>query len=288
MPPRKRRRHIHVHLPHREPPHQECSTCHRRHTEQYPIQLQPLTPQNNEANIRPRQFGDRAGMVIGRLVCSECQNYFCPQHADRSAGKWKDAWPAVLWNCFTRPGFASPHIFMQFLPLSLRNSWLHQFPNWTPAMREASQIRPHFQDVTHDFNTFRTQIQSGELQQLLTGLNAYCYPVVRCLVGCFMFIDDILRDKLVSVPAKHFIPVICSSFKAFNANALYFQGARTDWTTPYSDLDWTASASLLMSDEHGLSFLMCAPTLHPPPTSNWLHVPTNPVLQNIAIKVQMF
>ena len=264
-------------------PIQDCSTCHRRHTEQYPIHLQPLTPPNNEAYIRPRQFGDRTGMAMGHLFCSECQNYFCPQRTDRSSGKWKDAWPAVLWTCFSRPGFAAPQIFMQFLPLSLRQSWLHQFPHWTPAMQQASQSRPHFQDVTHDLHNFHTLIQSGQLAQILTALNTYCYPVVRCPVGCFMFIDDIFRDKVVSVPAKHYLPLISPSFKAFDANALYFQGARTDWTTPYSDLDWTASASLVMSDEHGLSVLMCSPTLHPPPTSNWLHVPTHPVLHNIAM-----
>ena len=70
-------------------PIQDCSTCHRRHTEQYPIHLQPLTPPNNEAYIRPRQFGDRTGMAMGHLVCSECQNYFCPQRTDRSSGKGK-------------------------------------------------------------------------------------------------------------------------------------------------------------------------------------------------------
>ena len=152
-------------------------------------------------------------------------------------------------------------------------------------MRNLIHTPSYFQDVTPHLQSMKAYYDSGVLPEVIKALDDFCYPRVRCPVGCFMFIDDLLRDRLTLAPATHYMATMCPSFRAFKADAHFLDGARSDWTRPYQDLLWQCAPSVLIDDEKGLMFLMCSSTVHCPPRINRLHVPTNPVLKNLAPSV---
>ena len=99
-------------------------------------------------------------------------------------------------------------------------------------MRNAINTPSHFQDVTAHFRTIKADFDSGVLPRVIDALNEFCYPIVRCPVGCFMFVDDLLRDRLTLAPATHYLVTLCPSFRALKADDHFLDGSRSDWTRP--------------------------------------------------------
>ena len=279
MPPRKQRR---VEAAD-ECRNDACSVCHRTSTELYPVQLQPLLAhQSFSGRIVKRHFGDKSGMVEGRNVCQPCSHYTCPRKAEERNGSWSVAWPAVIWIFLSKAGYVSPNHFMRFLPSTLREFWRDSVHQWTDAMRAASNVEADFRDVTYLVTDFRSKVSCGMLEDLISVLNTNPFPVVRCPVGCFMFVDDFLRGRLDTMTASHYLAGICPQFRAFKADASSLSGARSDWTVPYRDLDWLVTPCLVFTEEEGLCILKCAKSMHSGCNQQWIHVPTHPVLKNKA------
>ena len=234
-----------------------------------------LTPSDAFNNkIKRRQFGDSKGMLEGCLVCHTCLAYVCPQTA--SAPLWRDAWPAVIWTCLSKQGYANPQTFMSFLPHDLRAAWLHSKHEWTQDMIDAQWIEPDFQDKTSALELFRMNIASGKLQLLMESLNATAYPDVRCPLGCYLYFDED-NTKIKYLPASHFLAKIIPNFSSFKANEGYFQYARADWTSPVYDLDWVVRPTLIVDSDEGLCILMCSSKLHHDGRTAFVHVPQHPL-----------
>ena len=136
----------------------------------------------------------------------------------------------------------------------------------------------HFRDVTNMLATFKDDIASGELARLMRALNDTCFPQVRCPMGCYVYVDDEVGEKLQLLPASHYLASMIPSFVSFGAQADYFQGARSDWIIPIVDLDRIVSPSLIVDKEHGLCILMCSSKKHSDGRKPFFHVPTHPVV----------
>jgi hypothetical protein len=261
---------------------QTCAICHRCSTQTHPVTYVLLTTDrafNNALSIR--HFGDRTGMSEGEQVCTMCCRYVCPHTAtEHQTPAWRFAWPSVIWTCLTKAGYATARTFMLFLPYELRDHWIQGRHDWLPAMRDALNVPPVFRDRTAMLQTFRNRIASGQLQHLMQALNDTCFPQVRCPMGCFLYIDDEVGVRTQLLPASHYLATFIPNFTAFNAEANYFKGSRSDWTTPFWDLDWEVAPSLLVDNSCGLAILMCSSQKHSPGTTPYFHVPTHPLLSH--------
>jgi predicted GIY-YIG superfamily endonuclease len=257
----------------------DCAVCHRSTTASHPLHFEELHAANAvNLTLKLRKFGDRTGMIEGLLVCVPCSIYVCPRtNAQQNTPQWKHAWPSVIWTCLTtlRNDVQS---FMEFFAEDLRASWRLQRASWTAAIRQAIDVLPVFRDKTHKLRTFQEVIQSGQLTRLMQTLNETCFPDVRCPMGCFMYLDDEMGEKLQCLPASHYLAVIIPSFTAFNAHRQYFHGARPDWTLPVIELDWEVAPTLIVDQEHGLSIVMCSPKKHSDGRTPFVHVPSHPIV----------
>jgi predicted GIY-YIG superfamily endonuclease len=269
---------------------QTCAICHRCTTVMHPVHFEQLTPQNAENNtLKMRQFGDRDGMVAGADVCLLCSHYVCPRTtSERNTPKWRHAWPAVIWTCLTRRHYADVETFMHFWADDLRASWHPQRNLWLPAMRQGMHIPSAFEDKTQKLRIFQEVIHSGQLTRLVQTLDDTCFPDVRCPMGCYMYIDDDMPEKLQCLPACHYLAVIIPKFIAFNAQSQYFDGARSDWTVPVIDLDWRVVPTLIVDRDHGLSIMMCSHNKHCDGRTPYVHVPSHPLLRSNSPAVQDF
>jgi hypothetical protein len=258
-----------------------CAVCHRSSTDIYNCEFGLLRLQNaHNASLCTRHFGDRAGMAADRQVCSLCCQYVCPRTPkDHNTPSWSYAWPAVLWSCLSKQHLNADAVaLMQFLPYDLRASWAPSVNQWLPAMRDALQMEPRFEDVTRVRQTFQADIDSGELPRLMKALDDTCFPQVRCPMGCYMYVDDEVGNKLQLLPASHYLCTLMPSFTAFHAQAQYFNGARDDWTCPITDLDWKVAPSLIVDKDHGLCILTCSTKQHSDGRKPFFHVPTHPII----------
>ena len=151
-------------------------------------------------------------------------------------------------------------------------------------MRDALVIEPTFNDTTGRLRTFTDNIQSGKLQLLMKSLNENPFPTVRCPMGCYLYIDDELNDKIAYRPACHYLATIIDDFSAFNANPSYFLNARRDWTCPIKDLVWYVQPTLVVDSSGGLCVITCSNKKHADGRTAFIHVPQHPLLGSQSLQ----
>ena len=59
--------------------------------------------------------------------------------------------------------------------------------------------RPQFRDVTNEFNRFRIMREEFRLGDIRKVCDDFCFSIVLCLWGCFIFFDEVGILNLVFV-----------------------------------------------------------------------------------------
>ena len=265
--------------------HRSCAVCHRRQTVPHNFNYHNLPGMQDDRQIVRRRFGDRQGMTPESLACDECFRFVMKTAGEHTPPpKWVDAWPAVVWTVVTREGYADVEKFMKFFADDLRESWMESQHLWTRDMQRHVMLQAEFRDSTAELRLASEDINSGHLGRLISVSNRHCYPQVRCPLGCFLYVDDILSDRVTKLPAQHYLACFLSSLKAFSADSTHFTGARIDWTQPYSDLEWVCRPTLIVDEHFGLCIVTCSSKVHTDARCEYFHMPKHPLMNDIVLQ----
>ncbi|CAG0909833.1 unnamed protein product, partial [Cyprideis torosa] len=135
---------------------------------------------------------------------------------------------------------------------------------------------PVFSDKTHILQDFNENIlrSPGGFRK---SLNKYCFPDVKCPLGCWAF-----PDYCQMVQFHHFL-AYHTGFNFPGSNAKLFNSARPDWPNPKRQyMEWTITPSLVMDEVNGLSVLVCKDHTTKELKSKFFHIPQNPLFEDNA------
>ena len=136
-----------------------------------------------------------------------------------------------------------------------------------------------FRDITREKDDFLTLINTRTAKNLVTALNKYCFPNIRCPAGCFEFIE-----KTEGISFAHFLNYLYPLFTSFKADSKKFlKGAREDFLKPLELLEKFKISPCLIVSEKGLQLVTCSDHKNGV-LLKYVHVPTNPVATNISPK----
>ena len=175
-----------------------CENCKRCDVDPYGIVMENLT-------IQPRakcQLSFKKSLcsmkdnVPGRVdvqVCNECYNTLLDTKEKSARYNWSDCWPSFLWKMLANPLNSDRLMEMwQYLPFSMRASWLESFRALGEDYQVVSLYEPpsFFDDITSYVDEIERLTSSGLLVDLMKGCNSNHYCSVRCPWGCTEFPDE--------------------------------------------------------------------------------------------------
>ena len=133
--------------------------------------------------------------------------------------------------------------FPKYLSDVLLKMWRHH-----PHVKQGVVM---FVDKTNDLEEFKNNIYKtpGKFRKML---NKHCWPVIRCPLGCWQFIDKCRTLQFHHFISRHLDIKIPSAKKELSASF------RKDWPeTSMNSFKWCVKPSLCISKDEGLCVLLC-------------------------------
>ena len=250
-----------------------CRKCCRTSTDIYRLDFQSV----HTDSLHTTMFGKPTSEILDETVtlCQHCARYNDNPNRHKD---WSNAWPSVMYTLlFETNRFSSnTEKLFKLLPHEIRTSYMQHLNNVYPAFT----LNDHdsvFRDITREKDDFLTLINTRTAKNLITALNKYCFPNIRCPAGCFEFIE-----KTEGISFAHFLNYLYPLFTSFNANSKKFlKGARGDFLKTFTLLDKFTVSPCVITNENGLQLVTCLDHKNGV-LLNYVHVPTNPVAGNIS------
>ena len=199
-----------------------CGSCRRCATEFHELHFTKTV----KLSLSRKKYGFQHFQEDHVSLCDLCIKYRIP---DTVTGKTQTtfsvAWPCVFWSFFN----SSTRVpsFWSILPPDLCASWLHADNMDIPTFKSAINFVsiPVFQDITLNVREFNTLFNDWSSSKLSEILNKYYFPIVKCPVGCWAFID-----KIGTIPFNHYLAFLDRQFTSFNSNSdIFLKGMRSDY-----------------------------------------------------------
>ena len=210
-------------------------------------------------------------------LCQHCARYNDNPNRHKD---WSNAWPSVMYTLLfeTHRFNSNTEKLFKNLPHEIRTSYMQHLNNVYPAFT----LNNHdsvFRDITREKDDFFTLINTRTAKNLVTALNKYCFPNIRCPAGCFEFIE-----KTEGISFAHFLNYLYPLFTSFKADSKKFlKGAREDFLKPLELLEKFKISPCVLVSEKGLQLVTCSDHKNGV-LLKYVHVPTNPVAANISPK----
>ena len=120
-------------------------------------------------------------------LCQHCARYNDNPNRHKD---WSNAWPSVMYTLLfeTHRFNSNTEKLFEILPREIRTSYMQHLNSVYPAFT----LNNHdsiFRDITREKDDFFTLINTRTAKNLVTALNKYCFPNMRCPAGCFEFIE---------------------------------------------------------------------------------------------------
>ena len=252
-----------------------CGKCCRISTDFFKLDF----PSVQTDSLHTTTFGRPTTEIPDETVklCQDCARYNVNPHRHKD---WPNAWPSVMYTLlFQTHRFSSnTEKLFKILPHEIRTSYMQHLNNVFPAIT-LNTNESVFRDITREKDNFWTLINTRTAKNLVTALNKYCFPNIRCPAGCFEFIE-----KTESISFAHFLNYLYPLFTSFDANSKKFlKGAREDLLKPLELLEKFKISPCLIVSEKGLQLVTCSDHKNGV-LLKYVHVPTNPVATNISPK----
>ena len=228
-------------------PDLKCDSCLRKSTSINNIEISSYPAQPLE-QITGKKFG---ALVWRRLYSAEATCAFkfcinCKDYCSKASSKHSNYWPSFVLTAMrsTSPAYAkAKEILPSLIPNKIKDMWVDAIP----AFQHRNQ---KFIDRTKELELFKNNVSSS-LGGFVQMLNKYCFPDVKCPLGCWQFMDC-CRE----IPFHHYLSMVCNE-KFPDSNAKLFESSRKNWPLTDAFMKWKISPTLVMSKSEGLSILVC-------------------------------
>ena len=194
--------------------------------------------------------------------------YFCNEYYSHSSGDcadWKYIWPSFIFTAMKSRN-TKYDVLKQALPIILP---LEIKRMWSSEIQEFANERNVFLFRSNDLDLFLENVTSS-LGGFVQMLNNYCFPDVKCPLGCWQFMD-----YCQEIPLHHYLHYKFN-FKLRNSNSKLFISSRKDWPSTDLFLRWKIKPALVISKKNGLSILVCKYHTHNDLSLKYFHLPKNP------------
>ena len=250
-----------------------CASCRRCSTPFHEIKFSKTV----KTSISHKKYGCHLFHQDHVSLCDLCIKY---RTRDAVTGKTQStfsvAWPCVFWSNFNK-STCVPSLW-SILPPDLCLSWLHgdnmDIPSFKSAINFVSLAV--FQDITMNVREFNTLFNDWSSSKLSDTLNKYYFPIVKCPVGCWAFID-----KIGTIPFNHYLAFIDRQFTSFQSNSDNFlRGMRSDYAEkeivfPQDTLCPVVSPTIIF--QNGFPSLATCPDHDKKIPHQYCHIPKSPL-----------
>ena len=246
-----------------------CASCRRCSTVYHSLELTEIDCND----IGKKQYGAKIFNRSSVLLCQLCQQY---RRRDNHNATFQIAWPCVFWSFFTHEKLVTADLWSK-LPPTLLFSWIHSdnFDFASTKLLYNFVSVPMFQDITNDLKELRSLFDNWSSHELSSLLNKHFFPVVKCPVGCWTFIE-----KTGSISLNHYLSSLVRSYKAFGCNGdVYLRGIRFDYADhekvfPNDDACPVVKPSICFTD--GVPVLVTCEDHDQKIPHQYCHVPKSP------------
>ena len=250
-----------------------CASCRRCSTVYHELNLSEI--ETND--IINKKFGAKiiTNMPCA-LLCQVCQQYRSKGQV-RKTVDFTTAWPCVFWSFFTDDNLQTADLWSK-LPPTVLLSWIHadNFDVSSNNILYNFVSVPVFQDISDDLIEFRNFFEKWTSHELLLLLNKHYFPVVKCPVGCWTFIE-----KTGSISFNHYLSFLVRSYTAFGSNGdVYLRGLRFDYADhekvfPDDDLCPVVKPTIFFTD--GVPYMATCEDHDQKIPHQYCHVPKSPL-----------
>ena len=259
---------------------QHCRGCYRISTPNFIFEL-------NRIPIHPtsRKHG-RKGLKRGDKMCPECLKYF----STRGKPKQASAWPAYFFSLLTDNSYSQSDekrdVYLRnFFAITIRESYNKLVLSTDKALyyfrRYWEEIEANIVDMTLPINNFSEKMEDNNekkvLYNLKSGMDETGFPSIRCPVGCFDHVENVLdkdEEYYNFVPFQHFMAkFVPTEARAFDMKERQCNIFKPDWPKPVLHLDKYVNPSIYLHPVMGLTILMCPDH---DSSQEFLHIPVNP------------
>ena len=247
----------------------KCDSCKRNSTQSTNIEIRMF---------QPSRIHQLKGKLYGALTMNKIYTvdqtrqfkfcYFCNEYYSHSSGdfaEWKHVWPSFIFTAMKSRN-TKYDVLKQALPIILP---LEIKRMWSSEIQEFTNERNVFSFRSNDLNLFLENVTSS-LGGFVQMLNNYCFPDVKCPLGCWQFMD-----YCQEIPLHHYLHYKFN-FKLRSSNPKLFISSRKDWPSTDLFLRWKIKPALVISKKNGLSILVCKYHTHNDLSLKYFHLLKSP------------
>ena len=244
---------------------QVCSKCRRQPTSHHGFSIATY----EASSLHRRVFG--APLMSSPVsLCNLCYDY-----CTASKMSWRVAWPSVLYSMLTRKNMTESQgrRLCSLIPLDIRRHWFGVIGELNTAVRNVLQTEvidgTLMVDTTSRLSRFKKLVDCNTSASIEKALDFEPYPNIRCVYGCWCFIED--NGQILF---HHLLTSIFNDFTSFQASfANHLRGISPNYFKPTVALKkFVVAASCRVDDRLGLVLHTCAAhsggsplqALHPP------------------------
>ena len=215
--------------------------------------------------------------VFGASLTSESVALcaLCYEYCNGTKPSWRVAWPSVLYSMFTRKTMTDSQgrRLCAYIPFNLRRHWFRVSGELHKTVQKVLHTEVIDEtvivDTTSRLRRFKKLVDRNTSASIEKALDIEPYPNVRCVYGCWCFIED--KGHILF---HHLLNSIFSDFSSFQASfSDHLRGINPNYFKATVALrKFIVAASCRVDDRLGLVLHTCAEhsggsnlqALHPP------------------------